>query len=189
MVKELYIIAGANGSGKSTIASVLLSERGIPFVNPDDIARELCPSNLAKARIAAGRLALARTAEFIGRGVSFAIESTLSGRTYLKLLKEAKASGYVVTIAYVFVDSPLVCVKRIGVRVRAGGHYVPDEDVFRRYARSKGNFVNAYRDLADHWLLYYNGGTDLQLVAHGNGTEYVLDPVRNKEFMEGVCLK
>lgn len=185
----MFIIAGANGSGKSTISRVLLPAEGIVYVNPDEIAKELNPVNPVAARIAAGREALQRTAALIENGKSFAIESTLSGGTYVKMINLAKSRGYMVVIAYIFVDSPEVCIKRIEARVQNGGHFVPSEDVVRRYARSKDNFVNLYRDIADCWLLYYNGGTDLSLVAHGNGSVNVLSKERYDAFMEDVCRK
>ncbi len=159
------------------------------YVNPDDIAKELNPDNPLAVRIEAGREALRRIDLLLAKGDSFAIESTLSGNTYVKVIERAKSLGYMVVIAYVFVDSPEVCIKRIEERVRNGGHFVPVEDVERRYARSKANFINIYRDIVDCWLLYYNGGMDLSLVAHGNGSVNVLLKERYAAFVEGVCLK
>lgn len=184
--KRLYILAGANGSGKSTLSKVLLPESGIVYVNPDDIARKLCPDDISKARIEAGKEALRSTNAMLERGESFAIESTLSGVAYVRLLKRAKLLGYETAIAYVFVDSPEVCIKRIKARVMNGGHGIPDEDVIRRYSRSKDNFLNVYRPLVDQWMLYYNGGADISLVAHGNGETIVISRERYGEFLEGV---
>lgn len=67
-MKKVFILAGANGSGKSTIAKVLLPTVGIAYVNPDDIARELNPSDLTSVKIAAGREALRRIDEMMARG-------------------------------------------------------------------------------------------------------------------------
>ena len=186
-IKRFYILAGANGSGKSTISKVLLPAEGLVYVNPDDIAKEINPENPVAARIEAGREALRRIDTLIGKGESFAIESTLSGNTYVKVIERAKSLGYLVVIAYVFVDSPEVCIARIAARVRNGGHFIPDEDVRRRFCRSKANFVKVYRDIADYWLLYYNGGADVALVAHGNGDANVILKERYAAFMEGVC--
>lgn len=168
---------------------MLLPTEGIVYVNPDEIAKELNENDPTAARIEAGREALRRTTLLIENNESFAIESTLSGGTYVKIINLAKSRGYMVVIAYIFVDSPEVCIKRIETRVRNGGHFVPSEDVVRRYARSKDNFVNLYRDIADCWLLYYNGGTDLSLVAHGNGSVNVLSKERYDAFMEDICQK
>lgn len=157
MDKRLYILAGANGSGKSTISKVLLPEESLVYVNPDDIARELNPSDPPAAKIEAGKETLHRIDDYLSRGVSFAIESTLSGLVYLKVLARAKELGYETAIVYTFVDSPEVCIARINARVKAGGHFVPPEDVKRRYARSKKNFIDHYMKAADQWVLCYNG--------------------------------
>ena len=86
-MKRLYILAGANGSGKSTISKVLLPSEQLVYVNPDDIAKELNPDNPTAARIEAGRETLRRIDELLTEGESFAIESTLSGNTYVKVLE------------------------------------------------------------------------------------------------------
>ena len=82
MQKQLYILAGANGSGKSTIAREFLPSEGIVYVNPDDIAGELNPSCPEQSKIDAGKETLRRVDRFIDEGRSFAIESTLSGSSY-----------------------------------------------------------------------------------------------------------
>lgn len=189
MSRRLYILAGANGSGKSTISKVLLPEESVVYVNPDDIAKELNPNDPASARIAAGKETLRRIADLLESGKSFAIESTLSGTRYVNVLGQARDLGYKTTIAYVFVDSAEMCIRRIEARVKGGGHFVPAEDVIRRYSRSKENFLNIYRSLADHWSLYYNGGADFVLVAHGNGSLNVISKERYEAFVEGVCQK
>jgi len=167
MGKDLYLVAGANGSGKSTIAKTLLPQKGLVFVNPDEIAKDINPSNPSNARIAAGRIALARMDDLLWRGISFAVESTLSGKTHETLVRRAKCAGFRVTIIYVFVDSVDACIARIAMRVRAGGHFVPDKDVRRRYLRSKRNFIEIYAPIADSWMLYYNGDSVPVLVAAG----------------------
>lgn len=163
--KKLYILAGANGSGKSTISRVLLPTESLVYVNPDDIARELNPSDPTAAKVEAGKATLRRIDEYFAAGTSFAIESTLSGNVYLKVLARAKELGYTTAILYTFVDSPEACIARIAARVKAGGHYVPDDDVRRRYYRSKKNFIESYANVVDEWKLFYNGETRTELVA------------------------
>ena len=164
-MKRLYILAGANGSGKSTIAAAILPAEKISYINADDIAKELCPSDLGSVKIKAGKIFFDRTEECFKKQQSFVIESTLSGLGHIKTIKKAQSLGYSVVIAYVFVDSPQVCINRIKARVKNGGHHVPDTDVIRRYVRSRHNFINAYSKLADCWALYYNGGGEIVLAA------------------------
>lgn len=76
-------------------------------------------------------------------------------------------------IVYTFVDSPSDCLARIQSRVQNGGHPVPDEDVIRRFYRSKYNFWNKYAPLANHWVLYDNGGTEISLTAAKKGNDEV----------------
>ncbi len=102
---------------------------------------------------------------------SFVVESTLSGRTFQRTLKNAKAAGFEITIVYLFLDSADSCVDRVKERVQKGGHDVPEVDVRRRFTRSLRNFWNLYRPLADHWLLIYNSGNQPQDVAVGTATD------------------
>lgn len=174
-MKTLYILAGANGSGKSTIAAELLPEEKIVYVNADDIARELCPQDMQSVRIQAGKELHARMDKLFSEGQSFALESTLSGVGHIKTIETARRLGYQVIIIYTFVDTADVCITRIQTRVKKGGHPVPQEDIIRRFTRSKQNFWNIYKDLADHWVLYYNGGDDIVSVAEQDkGKEIVI---------------
>ena len=185
--KRLYLVAGANGSGKSTIARELLPAEDVFFVNPDDIARALNPDAPEKARVAAGREALRRINAFFAAGTSFAIETTLSGMVHVKTLLRARELGYETTLIYVFVDSPEVCIARIAARVRHGGHAIPDGDVRRRYARSKKNFLAVHAPLADRWTLFYNGSTQIGVVARkdADGRESVFSEPLFALFKEG----
>lgn len=163
--KRLYLIAGANGSGKSTVARELLPVEGVSYVNPDDIARELCPAAPETAHVAAGRETFRRIGAFLEAGESFAVETTLSGVAHVRTLRQARKLGYETTLIYIFVDSAEVCIARIAARVRNGGHFIPDSDVRRRYARSKRNFWEVYAPLADQWTLFYNGDAQGHMVA------------------------
>ena len=165
MRPTLYVLAGANGSGKSTISKGFLPTEGVAYVNPDDIARELNPQCPEEKRISAGRETLRRINDFINNATSFAIESTLSGLAYAKTISRARQAGFRIVIIYVFVDSPSVCIARIAARVLRGGHRVPEEDVRRRYWKSKRNFWDVYAPMADYWTLLYNGESQVVMVA------------------------
>ncbi len=121
---------------------------------------------MESVRIEAGKKVFETIDNFFAKGIAFAVETTLSGRSYIEIIKAAKEKGYKIIILYVFVDSAEACILRIKNRVKAGGHNVPDEDVRRRYLRSKKNFFNIYNDMPDEWILYYNGLDSAELVAH-----------------------
>jgi len=162
------IIAGPNGSGKTTFAREFLPKEAsvVHFVNADLIAAGLSPLDPALARLTAGRLVLAELQKLAQARVSFAFETTMSGRTYLTFLKLLKSAGYRIEIIYLRFNSPAVALRRIAARVRQGGHDVPRADVIRRITRSRELFPS-YRALADAWAVYDNTGISPVLVEKG----------------------
>ncbi len=167
MTKQLFIIAGANGSGKTTLAKELLQEYSLDFLNADEIARTINPEDLQAVRVQAGKEVLKKIDSMLLQKKSFAIESTLSGNFLVNKIKQAKNQGYNTALIYSFLKSPDTCIDRIKVRVRMGGHHVPDEDVIRRYYRSKKNFWFKYRNIVDEWTVFYNGLYRHSLVTKG----------------------
>jgi predicted ABC-type ATPase len=160
------IIAGPNGAGKTTFArEFLLREVGvIHFVNADLIAGGLSPLRPELAARQAGRLVLTELSRLVKARENFAFESTLSGRTYLQLLKRWKTAGYRVEIVFLSLPSVQLALQRIAARVHQGGHNVPRADVIRRFKRSWDNFRKLYRPLAEKWSVYDNSGGAPQLV-------------------------
>jgi predicted ABC-type ATPase len=163
------VIAGPNGAGKTTFArEFLLKDAGIIyFVNPDLIAGGLSPLRPELASVAAGRIFLNELERLAKSKSDFAFESTLSGRSYLRLLTRWKAAGYRVRIVYLRISSPQIALRRIAARVKQGGHNVPRRDVLRRFSRSWFNFVNHYRLFADTWSVYDNSGAKPRLLEEG----------------------
>ena len=160
------IIAGPNGAGKTTFArEFLLRETGvIHFVNADLIAGGLSPLRPELAARQAGRLVLTELVRLAKAREDFAFESTLSGRTYLRLLHRWKASGYWIEIVFLSLPSVQLALHRIATRVRQGGHDVPRADVLRRFDRSWHNFHALYCPLADTWSVYDNSGDSPRLL-------------------------
>jgi predicted ABC-type ATPase len=154
------VIAGPNGAGKTTFAREFLPREAgvIHFVNADLVAGGLSPLRPELAARRAGRLVLAELNRLAKSHTDFAFESTLSGRTYLGLLRRWKTAGYRVEIVFLFVPSVDIALQRIAVRVRQGGHNVPRRDAIRRFDRSWNNFRTRYRPLADRWAVYDNAG-------------------------------
>ena len=108
-----------------------------------------------------------RTAEYLNRGVSFAVETTLSSRNRVDLIRQAKSRGYEIHLIFVGLDSPERCITRVRSRAARGGHFIPDADVRRRYARSVANAALAIQ-LADTAKFYDNSGVDHRLILVAN---------------------
>lgn len=181
---QLLIVGGPNGSGKTTVAMQYASAESIEYIGADAIAAAINPANPTGARVAAGRQFVQMVGDAISSGRSCVVESTLSGRSFRNHVREASLNGYEVTIVFVFVDSADVCVARVAERVRKGGHDVPDAGIRRRYGRSIGNFWAIYRELADSWVVLYNGGNRIQDVSVGSRQELtVRDATLHKTLM------
>lgn len=157
MTPTLCILGGCNGAGKTTLARELLPRLGLMrFLNADEIARGLSPLDPTLCAFKAGRLLLEEARSLMAARASFTIESTLSGKTYLALIREAKARGYHFLLHYIVIGSGAQAVGRVALRVRLGGHHVPEDDVLRRFDRSRRHFIEDYLPLADEWGLWDN---------------------------------
>ncbi len=165
---RLLIVGGPNGSGKTTLALEYADEFGLPYLGADAIAAELNPANPAVAQIAAARLFIQSLDQHVAQKTPFVCESTLSGLTMRNFVTSARDAGYTIDIAFLVVDSADTCVARVAERVRKGGHDVREVDIRRRFARSMSNFWRIYRELADSWVLLYNGMSTLREIAVGS---------------------
>ena len=165
--KAVYIIAGPNGSGKTTFAKLFLPDYvNCPnFVNADLIAQGLAPFEPRAAAIKAGKLVLQQIHEYSERGVDFAFETTLSGKSYKSLLTELKSKGYALHLFFLWLPGVELAMARIKERVREGGHNVPVEDVRRRFVRGINNFFTLYEPLLDSWMLFDNSKAKPTLIA------------------------
>ena len=164
---NLYIIAGPNGAGKTTAAYNILPEilHCPNFVNADEIARGLSPFAPETVSIQAGRIMLQRIDELLAQKVDFAIETTLSTRSYVQLVHRAQALGYKVHLIFFFLENEEQAKARVAQRVRNGGHDIPEEDIRRRFTRGIYNLINLYMPICDSVLVYNNMRTPAQLVA------------------------
>jgi predicted ABC-type ATPase len=164
---DVYIIAGPNGAGKTTFARKFLPKYADcrNFINADLIAQGLAPFSPEAAAIRAGRLMLSEIKLLAKRRVSFGFETTLAGRTYLKLIRQLKEEGYRAHFFFLWVKNVDVALARVKDRVAKGGHDVPEAFVRRRFERSVHNFLREYRALADSWYLFDNSGKIPFLIA------------------------
>jgi predicted ABC-type ATPase len=163
------LIAGPNGAGKTTFARRYLPEDAgmVHFVNADLIASGLSPLRPEVAAIAAARTVLREIDRLAGGRRDFALETTLSGLTYVGRVQSWKRAGYRIEIVYLRLRSAQLALRRIAARVRQGGHDVPRVDVRRRFRRGWENFQRVYRPLADSWAVYDNSGRSPRLLENG----------------------
>ena len=123
------------------------------FVNADNIARGISPFNVEKVAFEAGRIMLTRIDELIKDHVDFAIETTLSTRSYVSMVLDAQKKGYRVTLLYVWLESSELAVERVAARVAEGGHNIPTDIIHRRYQRGIHNLLNLYIPIIDFWVV------------------------------------
>ena len=166
---QMYILAGCNGSGKTTASYNSLP--GIfdcsEFVNSDEFAKSLAPFNPESVPVQASRYMLLKTKFLFERRMDFSIETTLATRSLVKMVKAARAQGYFVTVFYMWLSSPEIAIARIRARVDAGGHYIPEETVKRRYYVGLKYFFNVYVPECDRWILADNSDPPFKIVAEG----------------------
>ena len=157
---RVLIIAGPNGAGTTTYAREFLpNEAGCPvFVNADLIAAGLAPFAPATAALQAGRLMLQELQRHFEARESFAFETTLSGRGYLRSIARWQSAGYRVKIIFLQLDSVDVAIARVSQRVKQGGHDIPEAVIRRRFATGRLNFEHLYAPTVDAWALYDNTG-------------------------------
>ena len=167
---ELYIIAGPNGVGKTTFARKFLPKYANcrDFINADLIAQGIAPFSPEAAAIRAGRLMLSEIRRFAQRRVSFGFETTLSGRSYLRLIERLRATAYKVHLLFLFVDGVEVA-PSIKERVSKGGPDVPEPVVRRRFDWSISNFIADYQPCVDSRYLFENTGTKPIAIAFKKG--------------------
>ena len=164
---NLYIIAGPNGAGKTTFARKFLPDyaKCLEFVNVDLIASGLSPFAPERAAIHAGRLMLEQIHSLAERGVDFGFETTLLGKTYMKLLQGMKKRGYLVHMFFLWITNVELALERIKLRVLNGGDAIPEAIVRHRFGRSLPNFLRVYRPLADSWTIFDNSGDVPRMIA------------------------
>ena len=173
MSKNLYIISGCNGAGKTTASYTVLPEilDCREFVNADEIARGLSPFNSESMAVEAGRLMLKRIEELLEKEVTFSIETTLATKSYINLVRRAQAKGYSVKVLFFWLNSPELALQRVAERVAKGGHNIPEPVVRRRYVAGIRNFFRLFMSEVDYWDIYDNSGYPAIQVASGGKDE------------------
>jgi len=177
---SLIILSGPNGSGKSTMYNALIEKvpsfKEIPFINPDEVAKELHGSYIVGSStednnlmLQAGREAVKRRKALLSEGISFGFETTLSGNSEIRLIKEAHLLGYSVNLIFIGLVNPNFNVMRVAMRVAAGGHSVDSEMIVRRYQRSMDNAIKVF-PFVKRFYVFDNSTMHMEIVASSKTT-------------------
>jgi len=183
ILKTLYIISGANGSGKTTFAKSFSAINELYFINADEIAKELDSNNITKFKIKAGKIFFSEFKRRLSLNNSFVIETTLSGKYLISYINKAKDLDYKVVLIYLFLEHPNSNISRVKNRVLNGGHHIPTDDIVRRYYRSKELFFNIYKDIVDNWSIYYNSDEIFEEIADNKN---IFDSTKYKLFLKDI---
>lgn len=185
--KNLYIISGCNGAGKTTASYSVLPKLldCKQFVNADEIAKGLSPFCPESVAIQSGKLMLLRIEELLAADETFSIETTLATRSYSELVKRAQEKGYKVTLLYFWLSSPELAVERVARRVSEGGHNIPKDVIYRRYEKGLKNLFDIFIPIVDSWMIVDNGVEPREIIAKGTKAEmktfndFKLDKIKN----------
>ena len=159
---SLYILAGANGAGKSSIAGAMVRRSGADYFNPDEAARRIRSANPHLTQEHANSAAWFEGTRLLRRAIAerldFALETTLGGRTITALLEDAAARGFRIHVWYAGLAGPDLHVARVRDRAARGGHSIPEETIRRRYDSSRLNLIRLLPHLAE--LRLYDNSRD-----------------------------
>ena len=140
------------------------------FVNADLIAAGISPFQPEAAAFRAGRMMLREIAHHAAQGVSFALETTLSGLTYAHMIDDWRSDGYTVKMIFLALGSAEEAIARVSTRVAQGGHDIPEATIRRRFDAGWLNFQSIYRPRVNSWLLFDNSGEIPLLLNEGENT-------------------
>jgi predicted ABC-type ATPase len=165
--KDLYIIAGCNGAGKTTASFTMLPEilNCKEFVNADEIAKGLSPFQPEKVSIDAGRIMLERINDLLNSQENFAFETTLATKSYRSKIFLAREKGYNVTLLFFWLRNADLAIERVRTRVIEGGHHIETEVIRRRYRNGIKNLFGIYLPIADEIMIFDNSEGKHDLIA------------------------
>ena len=170
--RKIIIIAGPNGAGKTTFAQEFLPhEAACPtFINADLIAASLSPTAPESAAIPAGRIMLDEIDRRVECGETFALETTLSGRSYAQRIPSWRQAGYHVKLIFLSLPDVELAIARVARRVIEKGHNIPTDVIRRRFDKGRTNFELLYKPLVNSWIEYDNAGPSPIVVEEGGSS-------------------
>jgi predicted ABC-type ATPase len=134
--KQLWVLAGGNGAGKTTFYNLFLAPKGIKLVNADIIAKAISPENPDKASYAAANVAEQIRGKLLQQGISFCFETVFSHVSKIDFVANAKAQGYEIILVYIHLNTSELNEARVYQRVTEGGHNVPADKIHSRIPRT-----------------------------------------------------
>jgi len=187
MPKNVIILAGPNGTGKTSFANQYVETSSYQYLSADAMAEKLAPQSFNEVKVKAGREFFKQITEMIAESKDIIVESTLSGLGFQRIIHRLNQAGYRITILFIYLETPEVCIKRVKERVLKGGHDVPEVDIQRRFDRSKKNFWRIYKKQAHYWHLFYNSSDGFIEVAVGKETQLTItDEVLFEIFLQEI---
>ena len=189
----MYVFAGNNGSGKSTIRNLVVDKLGISVnIDPDALARNFDPDYPERRKVSAGKEAIRLARECINYKRSFSIETTLAGGNVIRLMQAARKMGFQITMFYIGLGDYRLNIERVAARVRNGGHDIPTEDIIRRHSTSIQNLLGNIQ-LLDHLTVIDNSDASGEFVLQYENMviKYIYEPLpmwvqRIKEELENM---
>jgi predicted ABC-type ATPase len=152
-MKQLWLLVGGNGAGKSTFYRTQLKPLGMPFVNADDIARDVFPQAPEEHSYEAAKIAENLRNSLLEQGKNFCFETVFSHPSKIDFVAKAKALGYQVVMVFVHLEQSSLNKARVHQRIETGGHAVPEEKIETRIPRTVDNVLNALPLCDDVWVL------------------------------------
>jgi len=157
--RQLWLLVGGNGAGKSTFHRLFLESLGLPFVNADNLAKLIEPEAPEAHGLEAALLAEQQRELLLLRGFSFCFETVYSHPSKVDFVARAKALGYEVILVLIHLNSASLNQARIAQRISEGGHHVPAEKVISGIPRLLKN-VKASLPLCDQVRLVDNSSAE-----------------------------
>ena len=179
--KNLYIIAGCNGAGKTTASFTILPEilHCKEFVNADEIAKGLSPFQPEKVAVEAGRIMINRINDLFKENLSFAFETTLATKSYRNKILSAKKGGYTITLLFFWLQTIELAKERVATRVLEGGHNIPNDIIERRYLNGIKNLFSIYIPIVDELMIFDNSQMKSELIASKSNDSSLI--IRNEQ--------
>lgn len=152
-MKQLWLLVGGNGAGKSTFYRTQLEPLGMPFMNADNIARDVFPLAPEEHSYEAAKIAENLRNELLAQGKNFCFETVFSHPSKIDFVAKAKALGYQIVMVFVHLEQSSLNKARVQQRVDTGGHAVPEEKIEERIPRTLNNVMNTRPLCDDVWVL------------------------------------